>query len=265
MTVRAQASAERDGPCESAGPPARRHGVRVTGRTFGLLVLGVAASAGATPAKKSAKPTKLEALRFLVTAVPGTRSVSDVLADSGGGRFPILFVVRGRHCLEREIDGQKETTCSPTTVPHVAVLQRGDDGRIALAKDLVLPTEAPPWDLVEELKWGITFVKDYDGDGKPELMVAYGYHGPMAWAVGDIAYKHLAIVNLDAVDVAFGVLLERLPQAATETEIRSTWKLEPNGAGFDVVINRRSGKDGHLDDYQERWIHGPGDIWHRLD
>jgi hypothetical protein len=228
------------------------------------LLLGAAAPAGAAPSKR---PTRLEALRLLQAAVPGTRSVADVLADLGDGRYPVLFVVRGRHCLERTIDGQKEQTCSPTTSPHAAVVRRGADGKLLLDRDreLALPTEAPPWDVVEELRWGITFVKDYDGDGQPELMVAYGYHGPMAWAVGDIAYKHLAIVNLDALDVAFGTVLERAPQASTDTAVHSTWKLRANGAGFDIVIERRSGKDGHLDDTTERWVHGAGDLWHRLD
>jgi len=230
------------------------------------LSLCLLLACAATPASGAQKkPSKLDALRLLQTAVPGTRSVSDVLPDPGDGRFPVLFVVRGNHCIEREIDGQKEKNCSSTTSPHVAVLHRGDDGKLAVEKELALPTEAPPWDQQAELTWGITFVKDYDGDGKPELLVAYGYHGPMEWAVGDIYYKNLAIVNLDALGVAFNVVVERNPQAGSDTTVHCTWKLVANGPGFDIVINRRSGRDGHLDDYTERWVYGPGDTWYRRD
>src|SRR5262249_57410182 len=118
-------------------------------RVRGLVWLLLGVAAAAAPAKK---PSKLEVLRLLQGAVPGARSVSDVLADAGDDRFPVLFVVRGRHCLEREIDGQKEQNCSPTTAPHVALVRRGDGGKLALESELTLPTEAPAWDQQEELK-----------------------------------------------------------------------------------------------------------------
>jgi hypothetical protein len=232
-----------------------------------LLPCVVVAAAVADGSPKVRKPSKVEALKPLQPVVAGARSVSDVLADLGDGRFPVLFVVRGNHCIERVIDGHKDRSCSPTSTPHVAVVHAGADGKPAVEKQLALPTEAPPWDLPEELKWGITFVKDYDGDGRPELMVAYGYNGPNEWGVGFTYYKNLVIVNLDDLNIAFETVVDVAPQAESAPESHGKWKLAPNGAGFDIEIarRRRTSGQGMFEDFRERWIHGAGDIWHKVD
>src|SRR5262249_17530938 len=153
-------------------------------------------------------------LKVLRQTVPAARSVSDVLADVGAGRFPVLFVVAGKDCQERTIDGQVEKNCSATSAPHVGIVVRAGD-KLQLEREIALPLEAAPWDLPEEMKWGITFVKDYDLDGKPELMLAYGYHGPTLWAVGDVYYKHWCIINLDTLALGIHVVLDVAPQATT--------------------------------------------------
>src|SRR5262249_52935991 len=90
--------------------------------------------------------------------------------------------------------------------------------------------------------------KDYDLDGKPELMLAYGYHGPTLWAVGDVYYKHWCIINLDTLALGIHVVLDVAPQATTTQAVESKWKL----VGTDVQIVRREGE----------WDEGKGErVW----
>src|SRR5437763_3514370 len=91
-------------------------------------------------------PSKGDVAKLLKKSIKDVKSVSQVFADAGGGRFPVLFVTRGRHCLSRTVEGQKEENCSATTLPHVALV----DGSGVVA-ELPLPTAAPPWDQPEEL------------------------------------------------------------------------------------------------------------------
>jgi hypothetical protein len=185
----------------------------------------------------AAPPSKVEAVKALKKSVKDVKSVSQVFADLGEGRFPVLFVTRARHCLERQVDGEKEQNCSATTVPHAAILSRGSTGELQVDGELLLPTSAPPWDQPEELKWGIANVKDHDGDGKPELLVIYGYHGPTVWAVGDTYYRELCILNLDKLGVALQVTLDQKPQDSASLDLESRFKLLPG----EVQLTRKVG------------------------
>jgi hypothetical protein len=177
-------------------------------------------------------PSKGDVAKLLKKTVKDVKSVSQVFADAGGGRFPVLFVTRGRHCISREVDGQKDENCSATTIPHAALV----DGSGVIA-ELPLPTAAPPWDQPEELKWGITQVKDWDGDGKPELLVIYGYHGPTEWAVGDTYYRDLVLLNLDTLGAAVHLTLDTQPQSSGMPAVESKFKF----AGGELTITRRDG------------------------
>jgi hypothetical protein len=199
-----------------------------------LFLLGGVAAA--------APPSKGDAFTALKKSIKDVKSVSQIFADVGGGRFPILFVTRGRNCLERVIDKQREENCSATTLPHAGILKRDEKGQLALEAELALPTAAVPWDTTEELKWGITNVKDYDGDGRPELLVIYGYNGPMVWAVGDTYYRELCLLNLDKLAPALHVTLDEKPQASVNSEITTKFKF----AAGEVVLSRRVG------DYDDR-------------
>jgi hypothetical protein len=194
-----------------------------------LLMLGGVAAA--------APPSKGEAVTALQKSVKGLKSVSQIFADLGDRRFPVLFVTRGRDCIERVIDKQQEQSCSATTLPHAGVLKRDEKGQLQLESELTLPTTAAPWDMIEELKWGIANVKDYDGDGKPELLVIYGYNGPMFWAVGDIYYRELCLLNLDKLAPALHVTLDEKPQATVFSDISTKFKF---GTG-EVLFTQRSG------------------------
>jgi hypothetical protein len=190
-------------------------------------------------AAKPALPKK-DVLKVVKAAVADAKSVTDVFADIGDGRFPILFTSGGKDCISRTIDHQKDESCSPVTRPHVGIVRKAADGTLALEAELALPTEAAPWDVPEEMKWGINIIKDFDGDGKPELMLAYGYHGPSYWAVGDTWYKHWCILNLDKLAPAICVVVDQLPQAGSEPHVESKWKLLPAAAGAapDIEIAR---------------------------
>jgi hypothetical protein len=196
-------------------------------------------------------PGKGEVAKLLKKTIKDVKSVSQVFADAGGGRFPVLFVTRGRHCISREVDGQKEENCSATTVPHAALVDA--NGVIA---ELPLPTAAAPWDQPEELKWGITQVKDWDGDGKPELLVIYGYHGPTEWAVGDTYYRDLILLNLDTLGAAVHLTLDQVPQASTPG-----WESKFKFAGPELTITR---KDSDYDSARgERVYRESKQLWAR--
>jgi hypothetical protein len=197
-------------------------------RAWGLLLVSGVALA--------APLTKQEAVRALKSSMKDVKSVSQVFADLGDGRFPVLFVTRGRDCVERMVDQEKEQNCSATTVPHAAVLKR-DGSALVVEAELALPTAAAPWDQPEELKWGVTHVKDDDGDGKPELMVIYGYHGPTMWGVGDTYYRDLCLLNLDKLAAAMHVVLDEKPQATTSPDLETKFKIVPG----EVQLTRRAG------------------------
>jgi hypothetical protein len=184
-----------------------------------------------------APPSKGDVGKALKKTLKDVKSVSQVFADLGDGRFPVLFVTRARDCIERMVDKEKEQNCSPTTIPHVGIVKRDDKGELQLEAELPLPTAAAPWDQAEELKWGITNVKDYDGDGKPELLVIYGYHGPMVWAVGDTYYRDLCLLNLDKLGPAMHVTLDEKPEASGSPDLETKFKF----AAGEVQLTKRFG------------------------
>jgi hypothetical protein len=223
--------------------------MRITRLSIALSLMMAAGAVAAAP------PTKAQAVKALKKASKDVKSASQVFADLGDGRFPVLFVKRGRHCIERMIEKEKEQNCSPTSLPYVALLKRDDKGELQLEGELALPTAAAPWDQPEELKWGIAQVKDQDGDGKPELLVIYGYHGPTEWAVGDIYYRDLALLNLDPPKVAVHVTLDQKPQSSGESEIESKFKF----VAAELQLMRRVGDyDG---DKGERVAHESKQVW----
>src|SRR5262245_29747254 len=90
-----------------------------------LLAAGVAVimagggSAGAESAKRAPRKMRGEAVKVLKARDKSVSSVSDVLADMGGGRFPVLYLTRGRDCTRSA--GPNED-CTPTSAPHVAIV-----------------------------------------------------------------------------------------------------------------------------------------------
>jgi hypothetical protein len=190
-----------------------------------LAVLAAVAQAEKPPLEKAA------VLKLLKPS--GARSVSQIFADVGGGRFPVLFVKAGKR------DCQSEQNCSATTVANVALIVRDATGALSVESQLELPTRAPAWDQNGELKWGITNVKDYDGDGKPELMIVYGYNGPVAPGAGDTWYRELALVNLDKpIRLALRVTLDEKPQAMAMPAVETKWKWGP----AQLELTRRTGE-----------------------
>ena len=125
-----------------------------------------------------------------------------------------------------------------------------------MVAELPLPTAAPPWDQPEELKWGITQIKDWDGDGKPELLVIYGYHGPTEWAVGDTYYRDLILVNLDTLGAAVHLTLDQVPQASMPG-----WESKFKFAGPELTITRHDYESDKsaFQESKQRWVRGAGD------
>jgi hypothetical protein len=212
-----------------------------------VLVFALWAFALPAFAQPKPGPRKVDVLRQLQHDRTDVKSVSDALEDIGDGRYPVLYVTAGKDCIHRVIDGQREESCSPTTLPHVAVVRRAADASLAVEATLDLPLEAAPWDVPDEMQWGIHFIKDYDLDGKPELMLAYGYHGPMVWAVGDTWYKHWCIINLDKLTMAIHEVVNVSPQAGSATLVESKWKLVPAKDGAPAITVTTS-----TGDYDER-------------
>lgn len=204
----------------------------------GWLVL----HAGPTAADQNRPIHKIDVLHVLKSADSTVKSVSELLPSIDGHYIPALYVTGGRDCLTRTIDGEKEENCSSTTTPHVALLKRNVNGALTIERSLALPIQAAPWDTPEGTAWGIHIVKDYDLDGKPELMLTYSYHGPMVWAIGNIAYKHWCIINLDQLTLAAHVIVYERPQATVTAEIESSWKLVPVlGETPRIVVHRSEG------------------------
>lgn len=83
-------------------------------------------------------PSKSDVAKLLKQTIKDVRSVSEVFADLGGGRHPVLFVTKGRDCIERTIDKEKEQNCSATSIPHLAIVKRGS--ALSLESELALPT-----------------------------------------------------------------------------------------------------------------------------
>jgi hypothetical protein len=204
----------------------------------------------------AAPPSKSDVSKLLKQTIKDVRSVSEVLADVGGGRHPVLFVTRGRDCIERTIDKEKEQNCSATSIPHVAIVKRSA-GALTLESELALPVSAAPWDQPEELKWGITQIKDWDGDGQPELLVIYGYHGPTIWAIGDTYYRELALYNLSPLQSAVHVTLDQKPQDAANLDLESKFKF----AGGELTITRHRGE--YDDAKSERVYKDSQQLWRR--
>jgi hypothetical protein len=213
-----------------------------------------AAAARATPPSKP--PRRAEALQAVKAKLPGTTDVGAVFPDVGGGRYPVLFVVREGD--KRQCNG------GPAARPHVGLLASGGNGELRLAGEL--PLGEP--DCVgggHVFVWGETALKDYDGDGKPELLVHWAWHGPQMRLT--IYGNTVAIVELDgpAPTLAFSLRLDDDdPMTALALGIppsRTTWELV---AGTPPVIRVviREWADEHADIHKDQPVTTTTDyIW----
>lgn len=173
-----------------------------------LVLLAAPALAG-----KPGKAQVAALLKQQPALAKGRVHVSEVLADQGGGRYPVLFTTSGQRCdpdprfssmsarERREALGKdgKPELCYTTFTPQLGVI--GGDGKgLRVLATLALPTTAPPTPGESqdgELTWGVNLTRDYDGDGRPELLLIYAYDGPIRPALGSAAYRDLCLVNLD--------------------------------------------------------------------
>jgi hypothetical protein len=212
-------------------------------RSLGIALAGLLLTHASLAAEKA--PKKPDVAKLLRTAKVPVKEVTDVLADLGGGRYPVLFFTRGeKACNRRMIDGQPDEVCSTTTEPWVAIVTRGPDGALAVEATLALPTADKPWDEPgPELGWGITNVKDVDGDGKPELTILYGYNGNNAWAVGFTHYRDLCILNLDKLAIGLHLEVDAQPQASVYDRFETTWQLDSDKRVLTATRTTRRGSD----------------------
>ena len=123
-------------------------------RALPLLLIVAGGLTAALPASARdagpAPPTKKEARALLRPAPPVPRvsvRVSHVLADLGGGRFPVLGVRTERRTAEDIADEEESWDhwsgeyAQAYVRPFVAVVERGPDGRLSVAGSTDLPLE----------------------------------------------------------------------------------------------------------------------------
>jgi hypothetical protein len=224
------------------------------------LVLVVAVGVAAGEEKRQARndpPKRSEVKALLARALnwpepPPLSFDADVLADAGSGRFPVLVIADVSQC---KFGGCRESH------PWAALVERKSDGTLALLGAVALPcAEAPHGKMSapdDRFRWGVTLVKDWDGDGRPELLAVYGYIGgdPLA------RLRELAIVNLGPpLTVAAQVTLDRWSDGEGMAD-PATWRIAgtpptlsigPSGSSGGSTTKRALAYDASTD----QWILG---------
>jgi hypothetical protein len=216
-----------------------------------LVAFVIAQVAYAAPGRA---PRRADVARMLRQALKTEAIQTEVLADAGGGRFPVLFVTRGTPGKEdQHVDEQGDgPRCRNTNVPHVAIAAVGPTG-LLLETQLELPTSNTACDWMGPLEWGVTRLHDHDLDGQPELVVVYGYNGANHSEIGNERYKELAIVELRPVKIALHVVLSDIGCASIAQQMKSEWRFLPRaGAPDDFQLTRTIaslGRGCDLDDW----------------
>lgn len=215
------------------------------------LLATTAFAQSAPPAAKAAKPGKPQATALLKTKLAKMPfRVSDVLDDIGGGRFPVLYTTSAKHCdphpamSEEDIRAERKAgnnpdICVQAVYPHLGILG-SSGGELAIESLTDLPTATTPsTDLEGKFLWGITPVKDFDGDGKPELLLIYSYAGAVEPGVGTTSYRELTLINLETKPtIAVNVILRALPEAETLDTSDFKYKFTPGtGAIPELVLD----------------------------
>lgn len=204
------------------------------------LLAATAFAQSAPPVTKAAKPGKPQVTALLKAKLAKTPfRVSDVLDDVGGGRFPVLYTTSTKHCdphpgmSEEDIRAERKAgnnpdICVQAVYPHLGILG-SSGGELSVESLTDLPTTTTPsTDLEGKFLWGITPVKDFDGDGKPELLLIYSYAGAVEPGVGTTNYRELTLVNLELKPtVAVNVILRTDPEAETLDSTDFKYKFSP--------------------------------------
>lgn len=213
------------------------------------LLAATAFAQSAPPAAKAAKPGKPQVTTLLKAKLAKTPfRVSDVLADVGGGRFPVLYTTSARHCeplpgmSEEELRAERKAghepeNCVQAVYPHLGILS-SSGGELSVESLTDLPTATTPsTDLEGKFLWGITPVKDFDGDGKPELLLIYSYAGAVEPGVGTTSYRELTLVNLEAKPtIAVNAILRALPEAETLDTSDFKYKFTPSAGTIPELV-----------------------------
>ncbi|MCC6998655.1 MAG: hypothetical protein IT370_28850 [Deltaproteobacteria bacterium] len=210
-----------------------------------LLMLSMMATlllaAGAAQARKARKPraprvlapTRDQVAPLLAARLGHKATVSKLLGPAGALRWAALYVVR---------DHKRNTARhGVATVSRAPVTPEGGQGAISIDGTAELPAAATPSELIEPVHWGSAALKDHDGDGKPELLVIYGYNGPMSAGLGDIYHRELALLNLDgAPTLALHLELDERPEALASREVLSKWSFSKPAPGSPPEVTMTS-------------------------
>jgi len=142
-------------------------------------------------------------------------------------------------------DGYEGTYASEQHTPIAFLFQRQPDQSLTPVTALRLPTAEAAH---AEFGWGFSKLDDFDGDGRPELAVVYGYrsyHPGSTYAEG----KRKEITWLSVSDTQLAVqanlLTEELLGDSTTPESKITYRLVPQkGAAFKDLRVTVENQDG---------------------
>jgi hypothetical protein len=158
-------------------------------------------------------------------------------------------------------DGYEGTYATEQHMPVVFLFQRQPDASLVPVGGLRLPTAEAPH---AEFGWGFSKLDDFDGDGRPELAVVYGYrtyHPGSTYGEGKRKEITWLSVNDTRVTVQANLLTEELLGDLTTPEAKITYRLVPQeGTAFKDLRVTHESRDGTKK--SALWTYDPAkDLW----
>ncbi|HRE87793.1 MAG TPA: hypothetical protein PK095_01520, partial [Myxococcota bacterium] len=130
-------------------------------------------------------------------------------------------------------DGYEGTYATEQHTPLVFLFQRQPDQSLVPVNGLRLPVAEAPH---AEFGWGFSKLDDFDGDGRPELAVVYGYrtyHPGSTYAEGKRKEITWVSVGDTSLSVQANLLTEELLGDLTTPESKLSYRLVPQkGTAF---------------------------------
>lgn len=157
-------------------------------------------------------------------------------------------------------DGWDGTYASEQHTPLVFLFQRQADQSLVPLSGFKLPTADSPH---AEFGWGFSKLGDFDGDGRPELAIVYGYrtyHPGSTFGTAKRKEITWLSVNDGKVGVQANLLTEEIMGDLEAPEAKVTYRLVPQTAAAFKDLRVTTETDGNK--VTKLWIYDPSkDLW----